>query len=100
MIQTVYSVLLFNYSNDNGEKTLRRIKVLSVCLILLLVPGEVSSIPVQESKNLGSANSDFNSLTMVLGDNADILRTLPFVVFEAIFGAYQLAVFELDMGTL
>lgn len=79
---------------------------------MLLLSSEVSSVLAQESKNLGSANSDeflqvvaeipsdFNSLTMVYGDSADIPRTLLLVMFEAIFGAYLLAVLEFDMGTL
>lgn len=93
------------------KKTLRRMKVISVCFFLLPVSGEVSGIPVQESKNYDSNNSeeslqsvadipsDFNSL-IFSGDNADILRALLLVVFEAMLGAYLLAVFEFDMGTL
>lgn len=86
--------------------------MLSVCFILLLVSGEVSSITVQESKNLVSTNSDeslqavaeipsdFNSWAMIFGTNTDILRDLPLVVLEPMFEEYLLAVFEFYMGML
>lgn len=69
----------------------------SVCFIFLLASGEVSSISVEESKNLVSTNpeeslqaieeipSDFNS--RIFGENAGILRALLLVMFEAVVEA-------------
>lgn len=66
-----------------------------ILLFLVLAFEEANSILMEENKNLLSANPDeslqavaeihsaFNSLIMLLGENADILGALLLVMFEA-----------------